>query len=65
MAETIEDKIEENAKELKKVTVDGQISENHPLPDQIAADKYISGKTAASGTGLGIKFNKIVPPGSI
>ena len=38
--------------------------EQHPLPDQIAADRYLQSKKAAQGKGLGVKFTKLVPPGT-
>jgi len=38
--------------------------EQHPLPDQIAADKYLESKKAARSKGLGIKLKKLVPPGT-
>ena len=39
--------------------------EQHPLRDQIEADRYLASKDAARKPGLGIKFAKIVPPGSV
>ena len=38
--------------------------EQHPLPDQIAADRYLKSKAASQGPGLGIRMTKLVPPGS-
>ena len=67
MAEdTIEDAIERNAKGPKKVTGDSGSTEQHPLPDQIAADKYVRSKqaTSSSGTGLGLRYTKLIPPNS-
>lgn len=48
-----------------KASVDGQSVEQHPLKDQIEADRYLASKAAARKPGLGIKFAKIVPPGSV
>lgn len=62
MAE-LSDEIEENAKGPLKVTGDSGSTEQHPLPDQIAADKYLRSKQAAK-SGLGIRHVKIVPPGA-
>jgi hypothetical protein len=38
--------------------------EQHPLPDQIAADRYLESKKAARRKGLGIGMKKLVPPGT-
>jgi hypothetical protein len=48
-----------------KVSVNGQSVEQHPLKDQIDADRYLASKAAERKPGLGIKFAKIVPPGSV
>jgi len=53
------------AKQPAKATVDGQSVEQHPLKDQIEADRYFASKNAGKKPGLGIKFAKIVPPGSV
>ena len=37
--------------------------EQHPLPDQIEADRYLASKEAAGKTKRGLRFNKLVPPG--
>lgn len=38
------------AAEPLKAQSDGQLAENHPLPDVIAADNHTAGKTALAGT---------------
>jgi hypothetical protein len=38
--------------------------EQHPLPDQIAADRYLESKKAVRQKGLGIGLKKLVPPGA-
>ena len=53
------------ASQPAKASVDGQSVEQHPLKDQIEADRYLASKAAARKPGLGIKFAKIVPPGSV
>jgi hypothetical protein len=50
-------------------TVDGVTRKSHPLPDQIAADKYLKNAAAvsarsAASAGLGIKLQNLVPPGT-
>ena len=57
--------LREAAKQPAKASVDGQSVEQHPLKDQIEADRYLASKAAARKPGLGIKFAKIVPPGSV
>ena len=57
--------LREAATQPAKVSVDSQSVEQHPLKDQIEADRYFASKDAARKPGLGIKFAKIVPPGSV
>jgi len=48
----------------RKVKADGVEVEQQPLPDQIAAAKFLDGKAATKKRGtLGVKFTKLVPPG--
>ena len=63
MAE-LEDEIEESAKAPKVIRGDQGSTEEHPLPDQIAADKYLAGKRARSSRYRGLDFIQIVPPGT-
>jgi hypothetical protein len=55
----------ENAQSPAKVTSDGVSVEQHPLADQIAADKYLASKAATQRKGLGIKFSKLSPSGTV
>ena len=55
----------ENANQPAKVTSDGITVEQHSLADQIAADKYLASKTASQRKGLGIKFAKLSPSGTV
>lgn len=52
---------------------DGQSADGQPLPDIIAADKYLKGKEALAGTNSkggpksawrGVRMARAVPPGS-
>ena len=63
MAE-LEDTIKENATGPKRAKGDSTEMEQHSLPDQIAADRYLASKNAAKKKGLGIKITKLVPPGT-
>ena len=58
------DAIQENAQSPKRVTGDTGSTEQHSIPDQIAADVYVSAKKAAS-KGLGIRHVKLIPPGGL
>jgi len=64
-APNLDQTIRNNAAQPAKASVDGQSVEQHPLKDQIEADRYLASKDAARKPGLGIKFAKIVPPGSV
>lgn len=57
----ITDAIETNAGKPKKAAVDGQSVEQHTLPEQIEADKYLRERTAATRNKLPVRFAKIQP----
>ena len=64
MADELEDAIRENAQGPAKAAGDAGSMEQHKLPDQIAADKYLASKEAAKSKRRGLVFNKFVPPGA-
>lgn len=64
-APSLEQAIRDNAAGPAKAAGDSGSVEQHSLKDQIEADRYLASKDAARKPGLGIKFAKIVPPGSI
>ena len=64
MAEELDSTIEENAKGPAKASGDSGSMEQHPLTDQIAADRYLASKKAAKAKGLGITLKKLSPPGA-
>ena len=64
MGDTLDTKLEENAAGPKKASGDVATVEQHSLPDQIAADRYLCTKKAARSRGLGIRFGKLRPPGT-
>ena len=64
MAQTVEDAIRENAQGPKRAQGDSGSVEQHPLPEQIEADRYLASKEAAK-KGLGIRMTKVVPPGAV
>jgi len=68
MSDELRDKIAETAAAPKRVRTDAGEVEAQDLEQMIEADKYLSAKAAASGTGntrRGLRFNKLLPPGSI
>ena len=60
----IEDAIRQNAAGPKSVEVDGQKVEQHSLPDQIEADKYLASKKAMKSRTSGLKFSKMSHSGA-
>jgi hypothetical protein len=65
MPDELDDTIQQNASGPKSASGDAGSMEQHPLPDQIAADKYLESKRASRGKGLGIKLVKLAPGGSV
>jgi len=66
MAEEVENAIRQNAQGPESAEVDGVKVKQHPLPDQIAADKYLAGKDAAQrNPAKAFTRVKIVPPGTV
>ena len=64
MADDLKDTIRENAQGPAKAAGDAGSMEQHKLPDQIAADKYLASKDAAKSKRRGLVFNKLMPPGA-
>ena len=65
MSDDLKDAIGENATGPKKASGDSGSIEQHPLKDQIEADKYLAAKKATQANGLGIKLAKISPGGTV
>jgi hypothetical protein len=64
MPEEISDTIKQAAQSPAKATGDSGSVEQHPLQDQIAADKYLKSLTAMTRKKKGLRFMKLVPPGA-
>ncbi len=64
MADDLEQTILDNAQGPAKATGDSSSMEQHPLPEQVAADRYIQSKKATRRKGLGLGLKKLVPPGT-
>jgi hypothetical protein len=68
VASELEQSIEEQAAKPRSASVDGVSVEQHPLADQIAADRYLGEKGAARLSPMArlrSHFVKLVPPGSV
>jgi hypothetical protein len=58
--------IDQSAQGPKRVRTDAGEAEAHDLEQQIAADKYLAAKAAANrGGNRGLRFNQLIPPGTI
>ena len=64
MPEELDNTIRQNAQGPAKAAGDAGSVEQHKLPDQIAADRYLASKEAANSKRRGLVFNKLVPPGA-
>ena len=64
MAEELDEAIRTNAEGPKSASGDAGSMQQHSLPDQIAADRYLESKKAARSKGLGVRLTKVVPPGA-
>jgi len=64
VAKDLTDTIRENAQGPAEVTGDSGSMKQHPLKDQIEADRYLNSKQAARSRGLGVRLTKLVPPGA-
>lgn len=65
MSDEIRDAIASTAKGPKRVRTDAGEVESQDIEQQIAADKYLSAKAAAASPTRGLRFNRIIPPGTI
>ena len=64
ITENLEESIRQNAAGPKSAEVDGQKVEQHSLPDQIEADKYVASKKAMKSRNSGLKFSKMSHSGA-
>ena len=60
----LDDAIRENAQGPAEARGDSSSVKQHSLKDQIEADRYLGAKQAAQSKTRGLKFNKLVPPGT-
>ena len=64
MPDDLEQAIKEAAQAPARASDDAGSMEQHPLPDQIATDRYLESKKASRKKGLPVKFAKLAPPGT-
>jgi hypothetical protein len=65
MSDDLKEVIKDNAAGPASAEVDGVKTQQHPLPDQIAADKYLAAKDAQANPAKAFTRVKIVPPGAV
>ena len=63
MADALDDTIRQNAQGPARASGDARSVEQHKLPEQIEADRYLASKEAARSKRRGLVFNQLVPPG--
>jgi len=64
VADELDETIRTNAEGPKSASGDSGSMQQHSIPDQIAADRYLESKKAARSKGLGVRLTKVVPPGA-
>jgi len=64
LADELDDTIRQNAQGPARASGDAGSVEQHKLPDQIEADRYLASKQAARSKRRGLVFNQLVPPGA-
>jgi len=64
MADEFEDTIESNATGPKRAAGDAGSIEQHPLLEQIEADRYIAAKRATRASSFPLRLFKIKHPGA-
>ena len=67
MSDELASKIDTVAKGPASVRTDAGEVVAQSIPDMIEADKYLAARaaTAAGNTHRGLRFNKLIPPGSV
>ena len=64
MPEDLEQSIRDNAEGPAEARGDSGSMKQHSLKDQIEADRYLASKQAAKSKSRGLRFTKLVPPGT-
>lgn len=63
MSEELDDTIRQAATSPQSATVDGNTVTSRNLNELLEADRYLANKRAAKSGGLGLRIQKIIPPG--
>ena len=61
----LSDQINTSAAGPRQVTVDGNSVQAQPLPDLIAADRYLAEKAVAGSRKSPLRFARIIPPDAL
>jgi hypothetical protein len=64
MTENLDEPIRQNAQGPAKASGDAGSVEQHKLSEQIAAAKFLESKEAVKKPSRGLRFNKLIPPGT-
>jgi hypothetical protein len=64
MPEDLEQTIRDNASGPARAQGDSGSVQQHPLPDQIAADRYLASKLAAAAPAKALRLTRLIPPGA-
>ena len=64
MAKELADSIKENAQGPAEVAGDSGSMKQHPLRDQIEADRYLNSRDASRSRKRGLNLAKLSPPGA-
>ena len=65
MTEDLKDTIEQNAQGPESAEVDSTRVKQHPLSEQVEADKHLGSKAAGKNPAKALTRMKIVPPGAV
>jgi hypothetical protein len=65
MTEELTDTIQQNAQGPESAEVDGVRVKQHPLTEQVVADKHVGNKAAGKNPAKALTRMKIVPPGAV
>lgn len=64
MPDDLEQAIRDNAVGPRRAQGDSVSVEQHPLRDQIDADRYLASKQAAAAPARALRLTRLIPPGA-
>ena len=65
MSDELASKIDTVAQGPASVRTDAGEVVAQSIPDMIEADKYLAARNATAASNRGLRFNKIIPPGTV